>query len=627
MRTAAELMLSPYRPAARISIGTGTLRLDIGGKVDIPGVITRASQITGAVRQAMGAAIMVKQMTQMIGGMVQQTINDVNRLQGVVTSGAPTLAASIAGNIPIPGIPGAAAFFQLSALRPGQTLPASYTSILKDRKNQLQALAGRMSSVASMAGFGGVTVQENYQRTTYPLANEVDKPSMPKLAVGGTVAQQDDILRDKSKFVVSGVQVAQGKPSFWSRFTSLKQVKAAPGYNPILNQLFKDRSSSAGWSEPASKYASQFPYNKVTATESGHIFEMDDTPAAERVHIFHRSGSFIEWHPNGTVVYKNMKDGYFITMNDQFIKVAGNCHISVDGKATIYVKKDLNVQSDGEVNITAKKDFNVYAHGSINLRAKKTFKGDGTKIDLRYISLPLAIHPVMGALVPRVNLAALRADYPTGNFDAVLAQAAKGPLDPKTVNTLLKFNQTAVAVPLENPLSNPGVYTKKTAAAVDYRARMFDTPEETQNFEVYNSHIDLQRMLGDIPRTGDPRPLGGQVISSDETLPTNVPAVTYLNFDNYKGNFTYAADQPLSASFKLRDLVDTALFPAVVPRMSTAAMPTPEGGLNADEIDTVGTTGQRPTNPNPGAGGSGGAGGGGSDTDAGGRGGRAGDSA
>lgn len=56
--------------------------------------------------------------------------------------------------------------------------------------------------------------------------------------------------------------------------------------------------------EVETPYASEYPYNHVTETNSGHMIEMDDTPGAERVHIYHRSGTMIEIHPDGSLVHK-----------------------------------------------------------------------------------------------------------------------------------------------------------------------------------------------------------------------------------------------------------------------------------------------------------------------------------
>ena len=48
--------------------------------------------------------------------------------------------------------------------------------------------------------------------------------------------------------------------------------------------------------EPEPYYAAIYPYNNVYESESGHALEFDDTKDAERVHVYHRSGSYIEWN-------------------------------------------------------------------------------------------------------------------------------------------------------------------------------------------------------------------------------------------------------------------------------------------------------------------------------------------
>jgi len=46
--------------------------------------------------------------------------------------------------------------------------------------------------------------------------------------------------------------------------------------------------------QPPSDYDTKYPYNLVHTTKSGHAIEIDDTPGHERVHIWHRSGSYEE---------------------------------------------------------------------------------------------------------------------------------------------------------------------------------------------------------------------------------------------------------------------------------------------------------------------------------------------
>ena len=105
------------------------------------------------------------------------------------------------------------------------------------------------------------------------------------------------------------------------------------------------------WTEPESAantnigadgtaYVPLYPYNHVTQTESGHSFEMDDTPTRERIRLQHRSGTFTEMHPNGSVVQKIYGNGYEIIANDKNVLVKGVCNITVEGDAHFHVKGD-----------------------------------------------------------------------------------------------------------------------------------------------------------------------------------------------------------------------------------------------------------------------------------------------
>ena len=95
--------------------------------------------------------------------------------------------------------------------------------------------------------------------------------------------------------------------------------------------------------EPVKKFSSVYPYNNVYESESGHLFEMDDTPFQERVNLFHRIGSYKEMHADGDVFEKAKKDKYE----------------TIEGNETVYVGKNLNLIVDGDTTFTIKGNFNV----------------------------------------------------------------------------------------------------------------------------------------------------------------------------------------------------------------------------------------------------------------------------
>ena len=61
-------------------------------------------------------------------------------------------------------------------------------------------------------------------------------------------------------------------------------------------------STNEEWTEQASTYADfnlDISKNHVYETESGHIKEFDDTEGAERIHEYHKSGTFYEVDASG----------------------------------------------------------------------------------------------------------------------------------------------------------------------------------------------------------------------------------------------------------------------------------------------------------------------------------------
>jgi hypothetical protein len=130
-----------------------------------------------------------------------------------------------------------------------------------------------------------------------------------------------------------------------------------------MSQLNQPPSTNL-WTEPESAantdYQPVYPYNNITLTESGHSFEMDDTPARERVRLQHRSGTFIEMHPNGDEVHKVYGDGYEIVIKNKNVLIKGVCNITVEG--------DCNMQVLGDFNHSVKGDYNLEVAGKMKQR-------------------------------------------------------------------------------------------------------------------------------------------------------------------------------------------------------------------------------------------------------------------
>lgn len=133
-------------------------------------------------------------------------------------------------------------------------------------------------------------------------------------------------------------------------------------------------NSSNFWDEPNSAYSAVYPYNQVIETEAGHVIELDNTPNAERIHLFHKSGSYIEIDVNGTSVRKVTGDNFEILDRNDSVYVKGAKNLTVEGKTSILVKNDATIEVDGNLNVTG--------HGDAVVQVAKNLAVFGKKVEV-----------------------------------------------------------------------------------------------------------------------------------------------------------------------------------------------------------------------------------------------------
>ena len=134
--------------------------------------------------------------------------------------------------------------------------------------------------------------------------------------------------------------------------------------------------------QPPVPYNAEYPYNRVIQSESGHIIEMDDTPGSERIHIYHKNGTFIELDQSGSVVEKTKGSQYrFVDKNDH-LSVGGQARISISGDMKVYCAANVNMEVDGDVNLKCFNDITAQAAGRIDLAAKEEINLHSANINI-----------------------------------------------------------------------------------------------------------------------------------------------------------------------------------------------------------------------------------------------------
>lgn len=173
----------------------------------------------------------------------------------------------------------------------------------------------------------------------------------------------------------------------------LGTIASIPDDNEVsqLTRGINNVKKAVLYPEPDPKYAAKYPYNKVLTTESGHVIEIDDTPDNARIHIMHKSGTYIEIDDEGTRVDKTVGDHYSVMVGGENIRILGDAEIEVNGnaditlsqnaaitcygnlagkvfgEASLYIEKDAKIVGDGNIDLQARQNISVFAAETLSL--------------------------------------------------------------------------------------------------------------------------------------------------------------------------------------------------------------------------------------------------------------------
>src|SRR5210317_1895347 len=131
-------------------------------------------------------------------------------------------------------------------------------------------------------------------------------------------------------------------------------------------------SDTDTWAQPEIAYNAVYPYNHVTETESGHILEFDDTSAAERIYLAHKTGTSTEYNPNGDLVNIIKGDQYTLTSGSNKVNIDGLSDITIGGRHKIYINADGQSNNNYDIQVGPNANVNIQVDtGDINLVTKQ----------------------------------------------------------------------------------------------------------------------------------------------------------------------------------------------------------------------------------------------------------------
>ena len=199
-------------------------------------------------------------------------------------------------------------------------------------KNPFKPSNKKNLSAAAAGGAVSVVMEEQMTRSTYPRTEHLGEPTTPREARG--------------KSGTPAIEFAKGihgqKMKNWSLTggdKGLKKAKKEILIDPRSGTVISDTAGRWYEPKPISLYGAVYPYNHVHLSESGHLTEIDDTPDNERLHRYHRTGTYEEIGSLGQRIVKVVNENYHMGLNDD--------HTSIKGSKYLNITNTLDIVSTG----------------------------------------------------------------------------------------------------------------------------------------------------------------------------------------------------------------------------------------------------------------------------------------
>ena len=176
-------------------------------------------------------------------------------------------------------------------------------------------------SSAAKGGAVSVVMEEQMTRSTYPRTEHLGEPTTPREARG--------------KFGTPEVEYSKGIHG--QKMKNFGLTGGPAGFKTARLEVVRDdtgKITSQGpgrWREPPpiSLYGAVYPYNHVHLSESGHLIEVDDTPNNERLHRYHRTGTYEEIGSLGQRIVKVVNENFHMGLNNDYTSIKGSKYLNI----------------------------------------------------------------------------------------------------------------------------------------------------------------------------------------------------------------------------------------------------------------------------------------------------------
>lgn len=218
--------------------------------------------------------------------------------------------------------------------------------------------------ISGAAGFNDDRVRNDNDYVTY-----APRKVVPDLVGGGVSVSENYPQSMAQDFYPNNIEANVPRQARGVKVDTLTEVHDARKTFDVAVASFTDTlddipppGESAAWTgkenptttQPENPFNAKYPYNHVRETESGHLFEADDTPGSERIKESHRSGTYYEVFPDGSKVEKIVRDNFTLIVGNDRVNIQGSVIVTVEGDCNMYTKGNFTHQVNGDYNLMVK---------------------------------------------------------------------------------------------------------------------------------------------------------------------------------------------------------------------------------------------------------------------------------
>jgi hypothetical protein len=359
----------PDNPIGSIAgIPTGTSALTSVGAGNLSDI---SAGLTGAIGSAVGS------ITGALGGALDKldlggSLDDVFSSLGGLSSGAGDLLKQFGGNLN-----------EISSNLGIENVTGSVTELSNNLGLYNASQEDIVNELAKKAG------SSQGQASALLAKLDTPEPTKAEVAPAGTPNADGTISNGTGVDPNKGFQDPNGTYPKYKNEPDTNRLATGNNLGRTI-VLKKEASLKTGvrvanggtWDQSPNPYNAAYPYNKVTQTESGHVQEWDDTPGSERIHTYHKSGTFSEIDANGTQVNRIVGDGFEIVERNGFVYVKGAYSVTVDGSMNLRTDNVFNLEVSGAANIFVYNEANISVSKDCNLAVGATLNAKANTINL-----------------------------------------------------------------------------------------------------------------------------------------------------------------------------------------------------------------------------------------------------